>query len=54
MIQAAPSGSELISYQPMYDLSDILDTDDGNNDQEASRRQMQTQSSVLNTPRHEL
>uniref|UniRef100_Q95TH9 SD02833p n=1 Tax=Drosophila melanogaster TaxID=7227 RepID=Q95TH9_DROME len=50
----APSGSELISYQPMYDLSDILDTDDGNNDQEASRRQMQTQSSVLNTPRHEL
>ncbi|XP_033153135.1 heat shock factor protein isoform X4 [Drosophila mauritiana] len=50
----APSGSELISYQPMYDLSDILDTDDGNNDQEASRRQLQTQNSVLNTPRHEL
>ncbi|XP_043641699.1 heat shock factor protein isoform X3 [Drosophila teissieri] len=50
----APSGSELISYQPMYDLSDILDTDDGNKDQEASRRQLQTQSSVLNTPRHEL
>ncbi|EDW91689.1 heat shock factor protein isoform X3 [Drosophila yakuba] len=50
----APSGSELISYQPMYDLSDILDTDDGNKDQEAIRRQLQTQSSVLNTPRHEL
>ncbi|XP_036669044.2 heat shock factor protein isoform X2 [Drosophila suzukii] len=50
----APSGSELISYQPMYDLSDILDTDDGNKDQEASRRQLQTQNSVLNTPRHEL
>ncbi|KAH8347815.1 hypothetical protein KR084_001270 [Drosophila pseudotakahashii] len=50
----APSGSELISYQPMYDLSDILDTDDGNKDQEANRRQLQTQNSVLNTPRHEL
>ncbi|XP_017078978.1 heat shock factor protein isoform X4 [Drosophila eugracilis] len=50
----APSGSELISYQPMYDLSDILDTDDGNKDQEAGTRQLQTQSSVLNTPRHEL
>ncbi|KQS62063.1 heat shock factor protein isoform X2 [Drosophila erecta] len=50
----APSGSELISYQPMYDLSDFMDTDDGNKDQEANRRQLQTQSSVLNTPRHEL
>ncbi|XP_052838521.1 heat shock factor protein isoform X3 [Drosophila gunungcola] len=52
--KAAPSGSELISYQPMYDLSDILDTDDGNKDQEANRRQLQAQNSVLNTPRHEL
>ncbi|XP_026836431.1 heat shock factor protein isoform X3 [Drosophila erecta] len=52
--KAAPSGSELISYQPMYDLSDFMDTDDGNKDQEANRRQLQTQSSVLNTPRHEL
>ncbi|XP_044312900.1 heat shock factor protein isoform X3 [Drosophila rhopaloa] len=50
----APSGSELISYQPMYDLSDILDSNDGNKDQEANRRQLQTQNSVLNTPRHEL
>ncbi|XP_017049852.1 heat shock factor protein isoform X2 [Drosophila ficusphila] len=50
----APSGSELISYQPMYDLSDILDTDNGNKDQEASRRQLQTQNSVLNTPRHDV
>ncbi|XP_016985989.1 heat shock factor protein isoform X2 [Drosophila rhopaloa] len=52
--KAAPSGSELISYQPMYDLSDILDSNDGNKDQEANRRQLQTQNSVLNTPRHEL
>ncbi|XP_016947445.1 heat shock factor protein isoform X2 [Drosophila biarmipes] len=50
----APSGSELITYQPMYDLSDILDTDDGNKDQEANRRQLQAQNSVLNTPRHEV
>ncbi|KAH8336982.1 hypothetical protein KR059_009937 [Drosophila kikkawai] len=51
----APSGNELISYQPnMFDLSDILDSDDGNKDAEANRRQLQSQSSILNTPRHEL
>ncbi|KAH8280390.1 hypothetical protein KR018_005478 [Drosophila ironensis] len=51
----APSGSELMAYQPsMYDLSDILDTDDGSKDREAERRQLQTQSSVLNTPRHDV
>ncbi|EDW00741.1 GH20850 [Drosophila grimshawi] len=52
----ANSGSELMTYQPsMYDLSDILDTEDNNkNDQNAANgRQLQTQSSVLNTPRHE-
>ncbi|KAH8402052.1 hypothetical protein KR009_009488 [Drosophila setifemur] len=54
-IFTAPSGSELMTYQPsMYDLSDILDTDEGSKDAEAVRRQLQTQSSVLNTPRHDL
>lgn len=51
----ATSGSELMAYQPsMYDLSDILDTDENNKNSEAERRQLQTQSSVLNTPRHEV
>jgi len=47
-----------MAYQPnMYDLSDILDTDDSNKtDQDTANngRQLQTQSSVLNTPRREL
>lgn len=48
-----------MAYQPnMYDLSDILDTDDSNNktDQDAvnNGRQLQTQSSVLNTPRRDV
>ncbi|KAH8362347.1 hypothetical protein KR200_000758 [Drosophila serrata] len=51
----APSGNELISYQPnMFDLSDILDTDDGNKNAEANSRQLQSQSSILNTPRHDV
>ncbi|KAH8319682.1 hypothetical protein KR074_003626 [Drosophila pseudoananassae] len=51
----ATSGSELMAYQPsMYDLSDILDTDDSNKNSEAERRQLQTQTSVLNTPRREV
>ncbi|XP_030388184.1 heat shock factor protein isoform X3 [Scaptodrosophila lebanonensis] len=53
------SGSELMTYQPsMYDLSDILDTSDESNKNQSvndsSSRQLQTQSSVLNTPRHEM
>lgn len=54
---AANSGSELMAYQPnMYDLSDILDTDDNNKPgQDTSNgRELLTQSSVLNTPRHDL
>ncbi|KAH8299657.1 hypothetical protein KR044_004284 [Drosophila immigrans] len=51
------SGSQLMAYQPnMYDLSDILDTDDNNKtgqDAAANGRQLQTQSSVLNTPQRE-
>ncbi|XP_030554326.1 heat shock factor protein isoform X4 [Drosophila novamexicana] len=53
----ASSGSELMAYQPsMYDLSDILDTDDNNKpgQDSANGRQMQAQSSVLNTPRHDM
>ncbi|XP_017093717.2 heat shock factor protein isoform X4 [Drosophila bipectinata] len=51
----ATSGSELMAYQPsMYDLSDILDTDDSNKNSDADRRQLQTQTSVLNTPRREV
>ncbi|XP_064537828.1 heat shock factor protein isoform X3 [Drosophila montana] len=53
----ASSGSELMAYQPnMYDLSDILDTDDNNKPGQdaANGRQMQAQSSVLNTPRHDM
>ncbi|TDG51093.1 hypothetical protein AWZ03_002456 [Drosophila navojoa] len=52
----ANSGSELMAYQPnMYDLSDILDTDDTNKPgQDATNgRELLTQSSVLNTPRHD-
>ncbi|KAM8711185.1 hypothetical protein ACLKA7_000337 [Drosophila subpalustris] len=52
------SGSELMAYQPnMYDLSDILDTDDSNKtgqDNVNNGSQLQTQSSVLNTPRREV
>ncbi|XP_034476399.1 heat shock factor protein isoform X1 [Drosophila innubila] len=52
------SGSELMAYQPnMYDLSDILDTDDSNKTGQESvnnGRQLQTQSSVLNTPRRDV
>ncbi|KAH8404208.1 hypothetical protein KR215_012275 [Drosophila sulfurigaster] len=51
------SGSQLMAYQPnMYDLSDILDTDDNNKagqEAAANGRQLQTQSSVLNTPQRE-
>ncbi|XP_023164880.1 heat shock factor protein isoform X1 [Drosophila hydei] len=53
----ANSGSELMAYQPnMYDLSDILDTDDNNKPSQdvINGRELQTQSSVLNTPRHNL
>ncbi|XP_032586270.1 heat shock factor protein isoform X2 [Drosophila mojavensis] len=53
----ANSGSELMAYQPnMYDLSDILDTEDSNKPgQDANNgRELLTQSSVLNTPRHDL
>ncbi|XP_015039637.1 heat shock factor protein isoform X1 [Drosophila pseudoobscura] len=51
----ASSGSEMMAYQPSpYDLSDILDTDDNEKSQEPISRQLfQTQSSVLNTPRHD-
>ncbi|XP_033251906.1 heat shock factor protein-like isoform X1 [Drosophila miranda] len=51
----ALSGSEMMAYQPSpYDLSDILDTDDNEKSQEPISRQLfQTQSSVLNTPRHD-
>ncbi|KAH8355002.1 hypothetical protein KR093_003749 [Drosophila rubida] len=53
----ASSGSQLMAYQPnMYDLSDILDTDDNNKagqDTSPNGRQLQTQSSVLNTPQRE-
>ncbi|XP_034651293.1 heat shock factor protein isoform X2 [Drosophila subobscura] len=51
----ASSGSEIMTYQPSpYDLSDILDTDDNEKSQEPiSRQSYQTQSSVLNTPRHD-
>lgn len=46
-----------MAYQPnMYDLSDILDTEDSNKPgQDANNgRELLTQSSVLNTPRHDL
>ncbi|XP_022228925.2 heat shock factor protein isoform X2 [Drosophila obscura] len=51
----ASNGSQMMAYQPSpYDLSDILDTDDNEKSQEPiSRQSFQTQSSVLNTPRHD-
>lgn len=47
----ANSGSELMAYQPsMYDLSDILDTDDTKAGQDAANGGRSMQNSVLNTP----
>lgn len=47
----ANSGSELMAYQPnMYDLSDILDTDDNKAGQDAANGGRSMQNSVLNTP----
>ncbi|XP_023037699.1 heat shock factor protein isoform X4 [Drosophila willistoni] len=50
----ANSGSELMTYQPgMYDLSDILDDNKQQQNENEGRQMLAHQTSVLNTPRHE-
>ncbi|XP_068146584.1 heat shock factor protein isoform X1 [Drosophila tropicalis] len=50
----ANSGSELMTYQPgMYDLSDILDDNKQQHNENEGRQMLTHQTSVLNTPKHE-